>query len=186
MNDFKLFKEQRDSHTAISKHIYNWFNVIWPLLKPHCLDMRTVTWRKMFDSKLKLSRDSITFTLLAAKMLNKLVVNQQTTLFKISFFQKLVISPMKVCFSSNSFHCFTNTVKWHTCFSSWYKPNLNLGILLKTKWTVVHRFPRSTWTGTWEGIHWVRRGTQCLPLCRLSPNCGYVSSWDGKFTALRG
>ncbi len=135
---------------------------------------------------LRLSRNSIIFTLLAAKILNKLFVNQETALCTIYFFHKLFISPMKICFSINSFHRYANSVKWHTCFSSWYTPNINLDILLKAKWTVVHRFPRSTWTGIWEGIYLVRRGTQCLPICRLSQNWGYVSSWGGKFTALRG
>ncbi len=147
--------------------------------------MRTITWRKMFGCKLKLSWEGLTFTLLAAKMLNTVFVNQETALLTIYFFQKFFISPMKICFSPNSFHRYANSVKWHTCFSSWYTPTFNLGIPLKAKWAVVHRFPLSTWAGIWEGIHWVRRGTQCLPLCRLSPNCGYVSSWDGKFTALQ-
>ncbi len=32
-----------------------------------------------------------------------------------------------------------------------------------------HQFQRPTWARFWEGIQWMSRGEQCLPLCRLSP-----------------
>ncbi len=48
------------------------------------------------------------------------------------------------------------------------------------------QFSRPTVTGIWEGIQWVPRGKQYLPQCRLSPNCGYLSSWGGNSTAWRG
>ncbi len=39
----------------------------------------------------------------------------------------------------------------------------------------------------WRTIgQWVPRGKQYLFHCRLSPNCGYLSSWGGKYAAWRG
>ncbi len=64
-------------------------------------------------------------------------------------------------------------------FSWYYKIQINvwrlpLGKVVEWNWqstfAYFHQFQRTTSARFWEGIEWMSRGKQCLPLCRLSPH----------------